>query len=70
MRISIEETDPGYLENAYSMKIEVLCDGVVVENCITADEEHGIVWYWIGGDGHPRMKEHKHGKIEIHGDFP
>jgi len=41
MRISTIKNDPGYLADAHTYN--VFMDGKKVHNCITADEEIGIV---------------------------
>ena len=51
MRISIVSSDPGYenlqaiLDSGVDASIEL--NGLVVRNCITADEELGFVKYYV-----------------------
>lgn len=47
MRISVEKDDPGYSND--TMNCKVFCDDVEVPYCLTADEEHGIIWYMVLG---------------------
>ena len=65
MRISVDPTDPGYDPIAtVDENTKVLCDGKEVPLTHTADEENGIVYFWVRGN-HARKLEHRHGKVEI-----
>ena len=41
MRVSVKKTDIGYVDDP--MNYEVSLDGEILKNCITADEEEGMV---------------------------
>lgn len=52
MRISTEQGDPGFLEDAYLLDVTILFDGEPVNMCVTADSDKGeIVRLHIPLDG-------------------
>ncbi len=69
MRISIEETDPGYSELARFSDIKVFCDNVEVKLCITADTDTGYVRYRSKLPPQEGVWQEKYGKVVIVGDL-
>lgn len=64
MRLSMEETDPGYSKmieiGGPSTKISVWLDGAKQEGCVTADEEAGFVLKCVrSDDGKPAFDKLK-----------
>ena len=56
MRMSARESDPGY-ENL-NFNCYIYLDGVIIENCFTADEEMGVVYcYQTDGSGGFKITE-------------
>lgn len=54
MRVSVEEHDPGYRNEATTGKYEAYLDGEKVEMCITADEDQGYIKkYKLDSEGEP-----------------
>lgn len=72
MRMSVRENDKGYKN--LNFNCDVYLDGVVVENCFTADEEAGVVYCYetydngefkISGSGEGINEIELKGKVEI-----
>lgn len=64
MRVSIVESDPGFVVDPISYRVTV--DGEAVE-AVTADEETGECWVWCRdalNQGEPRTKL-MHGEVRI-----
>jgi len=63
VRASVDPADKGYKKDHYNY--EVYLDGILLPNCITADEEEG--WALVYGEAMPAgfHKEEVFGKIEI-----
>lgn len=68
MRLSVNKSDPGYRDDIFSLDIEVFCDDVLVENCVTADEEEGFATFLTGTkNGYECDTATVRGKVEIRG---
>lgn len=68
MRLSVMESDPGYRPDVFSLDVEVFCDDVRVEYCITADEERGFALYYVRQDDSTATRTATvQGKVEIRG---
>ena len=45
MKVSVDKDDKGYGVNAY--KYEVMLNGKIIDNCITADEDEGYCVIYV-----------------------
>jgi len=70
MRISAEESDPGYRDDVFSLEVKVFCDDKLVEKCVTADTDEGFALFYAGEltpDGLSLETATMRGKVEIRG---
>lgn len=72
MRVSCDSSDPGYANYLGYGKHEVLLNGIVVPEAITADEERGEIVRWARDefgewvvDGSDLVRELVRGKVEV-----
>lgn len=73
MRISVDTNDPGYRDDVPLWGAKVYLDGVLLDACVTADEEHGLaICYDLSPEGKLRAADsgqprriHRYGRVHI-----
>ena len=64
MRVSVDKNDPGYCP--YHQLVKVYLDGILLDNCITADDVTGECLCYTGKVKHEEAETKiKRGKVTI-----